>query len=322
MSVASFSVVIPVFNKERHVLRCIDSVFSQTLAPAEIIVVDDSSSDRSIELIKSAAGDRVRILVRGEPGPGGYAARNLAIDHATGEWIAFLDADDAWEPNHLATLNEVIQREGNDVGCVFSGYVRREPSGELLKDWYSARQEPAGRRTGVHILADWLRRGCPLWMGAVTVRKDIIDRAGQFPAGKCRRGGDRVLWLKVILRTLSSYTGRTTATYYCDSDNMVTKQERFSTRYLQQVIRSEIAQHGSETDILLKKMFNDECFTYVYKSWTRGLSLESADAEGFFTGLAPLRLVAIRLMLAFPLPIPAWARERVRQLRGRATKGA
>ena len=318
MSAVRFSVVIPVFNKERHVVRCIESVLAQTLAPFEIIAVDDNSSDNSMALIRAAAGDRVTTYARSEPGPGGYAARNLAIESAKGEWIAFLDADDAWAPDHLETLARTIAEQDPDVGCVFSGYLRRESAEVVKPDWYTAQRETPGRRTNVQLLTGWLAHGCPLWMGAVAARRQVLIEAGLFPAGKCRRGGDRVLWLQVSLRTVLAYTGKVTATYYCDSDNMITKQEQFSVAYLQSVLLSEIGRFGDEADVLLKKLFNEECYTYVAKSWKRGLPLTVADAAGYFVGLGLAKYVAIRAMIAAPIPVTPGMRQAVRRLRGRA----
>ncbi|MBC7103711.1 MAG: glycosyltransferase family 2 protein, partial [Parvibaculum sp.] len=116
-----FSVVIPVHNKVAHVLEAIESVVAQTYAPYEVILVDDASTDGSAERIASVKDDRIRILKRSEPGPGGYAARNLAIKEAKGDWIAFLDADDAWKPDHLEKVAEVIAGADKAVGVIFTG---------------------------------------------------------------------------------------------------------------------------------------------------------------------------------------------------------
>ena len=88
------AVVIPVFNKVRHVERAIRSALSQTLSPAKVVIVDDASTDGSHERIAAISDPRITVIHRQTPGPGGYAARNAAITAVTTEWIAFLDADD------------------------------------------------------------------------------------------------------------------------------------------------------------------------------------------------------------------------------------
>ena len=92
---SSIAVVIPIHNKQPHINRCLASVLSQTRPVDEIIVIDDASSDGSIGEIAQFTNERIRLLKRPVPSPGGYAARNLGILQAKSDWIAFLDADDA-----------------------------------------------------------------------------------------------------------------------------------------------------------------------------------------------------------------------------------
>lgn len=314
----SFAVVIPVHNKERHVQETLASAMNQSFAPDEIIIVDDASTDQSIQLIRPMLGERVRLLTRDEPGPGGYAARNLAIEHAKSEWIAFLDADDIWATDHLAILDEAIHNAGPEPSCIFSGYERREDDGSHNQDWYTAAGKAPGVRSSADLVEDWIHAGCPLWMGAVAIRKSKLLEAGLFPAGRCRRGGDRVLWLKTILRTSSVYTGKVTATYNCGADNMITKKESYSIDVLKETIIEEIK---SSDDIIadkLKILFNDEVFIYVTKSWKRGFDIVEGDFHNFFVRHDFMRYLAVRAMHLFPLPIPASVRTLIRKLRGRS----
>jgi succinoglycan biosynthesis protein ExoO len=167
MARTRFAVIVPVHNKERHAARSIDSILAQTLSPDEIIVIDDASTDGSIAAVRSVDQGRVTYLRRKEPGPGGYAARNLGIEAASAEWIAFLDADDSWAPDHLATIAAAIDRAGPTAGCIFTGYEFLEPAGYRAKDWFS-RSHPGFAVYDAHAMLEfWLEGGCPLWTGAV-----------------------------------------------------------------------------------------------------------------------------------------------------------
>ena len=98
------SVIVPAFNARAFISRAIDSALGQSLAELEVVVVDDASSDRTADFIAASYGDpRLRILRMKENG-GPARARNIGIDAAHGEWIALLDADDAWHPDRLARL--------------------------------------------------------------------------------------------------------------------------------------------------------------------------------------------------------------------------
>lgn len=92
------SVIIPTYNYARYLGEAIDSALGQTLAPLEVIVVDDGSTDDTPELL-AAYGDRIRVLRQKNAGVA--VARNSGIAAARGEYVAFLDADDTWLPRKL-----------------------------------------------------------------------------------------------------------------------------------------------------------------------------------------------------------------------------
>jgi glycosyltransferase involved in cell wall biosynthesis len=98
----NLSVVIPLYNKERAVQRTIESVLNQTVLPTEIIVVDDGSTDGSMQVVEQLNHPLVRLVHQTNAGVS--AARNKGIELAIGDWIAFLDADDLWDPLFLETI--------------------------------------------------------------------------------------------------------------------------------------------------------------------------------------------------------------------------
>jgi cellulose synthase/poly-beta-1,6-N-acetylglucosamine synthase-like glycosyltransferase len=101
----TISVVIPAYNAQSFLSRAIESALSQRLPPAEILVIDDGSTDQTLEAA-SAFGDRVKAFRKTNGGPA--SARNFGIQQAKGAWIALLDADDAWVPEKLEEQVKLI----------------------------------------------------------------------------------------------------------------------------------------------------------------------------------------------------------------------
>jgi glycosyltransferase involved in cell wall biosynthesis len=110
------SVVIPVFNGAAYIGEAIESVLGQSLPPAEIIVVDDGSSDGTAEVVRRY---QPGVLYRRQAHEGAGAARNLGIRESKGDWLAFLDADDVWLPDKLR-LQKAAFEEDPGLDLVFS----------------------------------------------------------------------------------------------------------------------------------------------------------------------------------------------------------
>jgi teichuronic acid biosynthesis glycosyltransferase TuaG len=102
-----FSVVIPAYNAENTIERAISSVLAQSYPPFEIIIVDDASKDKTQEIIESKYADAVRYIQK-ISNNGSSVARNTGMDAAKGDYIAFLDADDAWHPDKLLLINTIL----------------------------------------------------------------------------------------------------------------------------------------------------------------------------------------------------------------------
>lgn len=129
------SVVMPVHNDERFIRATIDSVLNQTHSNLELIIVEDCSIDKSLDIIKEFNDERIRLFIN-ESNKGAAYSRNLAIKEARGDYVAFLDADDIWEVDklekqldHMVSNNydftytsyRVIDESGNSVGIKYTG---------------------------------------------------------------------------------------------------------------------------------------------------------------------------------------------------------
>lgn len=218
-----FSVVIPLFNKAPHIERAIASALGQTLPPHEIIVVDDGSTDGSLEIVRAMKDARITVLTRSPPGPGGYAARNLGVEKVTGDWVAFLDADDLWYPDHLINLSNAIKACKQPVGCAFSRFMVREEGKDREYPIAKGILKPNAANDLQTVVKAWMAtRRCPLWTGAVAFRRDLLIEAGLFPAGRARRGGDKDLWLRCLALSPAAFAPQISAEFHQDTVNRVT----------------------------------------------------------------------------------------------------
>lgn len=112
------SIVIPLYNKEAYILRALKSIQDQY--PLEVIIVDDNSTDRGVNVVSSFIESKINsqinwILLKTKWNGGPGVARNVGIDHAKGDYIAFLDADDEYSPDYIAYAKELMSKHKYDA---------------------------------------------------------------------------------------------------------------------------------------------------------------------------------------------------------------
>lgn len=113
------SIIVPLYNAEKFIWETVQSVINQTYKDFELLLVDDCSTDRSLAAAEAINDSRVRVI-RQERNAGAYAARNRGLSEAKGRYIAFLDADDKWEPTKLEDTLKFMEEK--DAGFVFTSY--------------------------------------------------------------------------------------------------------------------------------------------------------------------------------------------------------
>ena len=120
----TISVIIPAYKAADTIERALSSVAEQTLKPKQIIVIDDGSNDDTLKIVESFKEHiyEIEIIIFKQQNLGAGAARNRAINAATGEWLAFLDADDEWHPKKLSTSMDAIRR--HNLVLVSHNYYR------------------------------------------------------------------------------------------------------------------------------------------------------------------------------------------------------
>lgn len=259
----SFSVVMPLYNKAGHVRDAIDSVRVQSLPAHEILVIDNRSTDGGRALVAGIDDDRIRLLDLPTPGPGGYAGRNLGIRAAEGAWIAFLDADDLWSPDHLARLAEGIAADPT-VSAVATRFDHVFADRSQQQRIAPALAQPVTLGLAGFLDA-WLAvRECPMWTGAIAIRRDALFAAGLFPEGKAVRGGDKDLWLRVLAQGKLRYDPLVSAVFHRDSENKVSKSTTtLGLPCLVDTARAMVEGAGPREAALLRRLVNQEIAHYA-----------------------------------------------------------
>jgi glycosyltransferase involved in cell wall biosynthesis len=184
------SIITPVYNSARWLEETLATVRAQTLTNWEQILVDDGSTDGSVEILEAAAAEDARFrVIKAGRNVGSPAARNMALDAARGRFIAFLDADDLWHPEKLYRSVEWMMDHG--YGFIYHDYRHISHDGRQVGARVAGPQE-------LNLRTLHTRRGT----GCLTV---VIDRQKvpvfRFPALKPPyRAEDFCLWLNLILR--------------------------------------------------------------------------------------------------------------------------
>ena len=209
-----FSVIIPYFNKANYIIRCIDSVMNQTFDAFEIIVVDDGSTDDGIALIKKKYRESITII--SQKNQGVSAARNNGIKLAKNDYIALLDADDAWHPHYLESVNYVIQKE-NKVKIIGSHYSK-------TNDFFNKKVDTPNYLK----LSDYFKkaiRNTYFTSSSSVVQKKFFEENNGFNC-TLKKGEDHDVWFRVILSGGNSFYITNTLVFYSDEDtNQVTRNK-------------------------------------------------------------------------------------------------
>lgn len=196
-----YSVVIPAHDGEATIGSAIESALTQTIPPAEVIVIDDGSVDDTSSVVRNIASPLIVLVRQENRGPG--AARNRGIEIARSPWVALLDADDCWAKDHAESLRD-LSRDFPDAKLLAGSYC------ELSS---GRRRIVAPDRSGECSLAQFLAGPglSPIHTSAVALRREFVSQIGGFAS--CFPGEDVDLWFRCLLANRIAMTRRVTSFY-------------------------------------------------------------------------------------------------------------
>lgn len=171
-----FSVIMPVYNREKVVVSAVESVLAQNFTNFELIIVDDCSTDHTVSRIRAINDPRLNLMIAEKNG-GAAAARNIGIRAAKGNYISFLDSDDSFDPEYLAEAFKLLKTSSDDLGFVWCGtrYHELNENGtvRIHERIWIPKLEGTPYQTFLKSLHIGI--GC-----GVTIKKEVFDNIGYF----------------------------------------------------------------------------------------------------------------------------------------------
>jgi glycosyltransferase involved in cell wall biosynthesis len=217
------SVVIPCYNAERWIAATLRSVLNQDWEKLEVIVVDDGSADASAGVVER---DFPQVKLLRQKNRGVAAARNRGIKSATGEWIAFVDADDIWLPGKL-TAQWAALRVHPESRLAYTAWqvwhsTEPEPASEYLAELDCAGGDSSRWAGASGWIYPELLQDCVVWTSTVLVRRALLEEVGCFDE-TLHVGEDYDLWLKISRHTPILRVSRPFALYRSHADSITRK---------------------------------------------------------------------------------------------------
>jgi glycosyltransferase involved in cell wall biosynthesis len=278
-----FSVVMPLFNKAAFVVAAVRSILAQEIKDLEVIVVDDGSTDDSVQRLNLIIDSRLTILRHSNAGVA--AARNKGIAAVQGAYICFLDADDLWAPDHLTKIMELIDEDPDAIAWA-TGYTEIDQfpcvsasfggmrSGSVLSQRFDQRD----------FMVLWSRRPF-FWTGSITVRASTLRELQPcFPPGE-HLGEDQDLWFRLSERGHIRFIDvRTSAFYRRNVGNSLTVA--YSLEPLPAFIRliARTSGQAPRERRAASHLFN---IHLLHLAWANCLAGRRSAARGFLWTVAP-----------------------------------
>ena len=172
-----FSVVIPVFNKEKYIKETILSVLNQTYDNYEIIIINDASTDNSLKIIEEVISEKA-VIINNKNNLGLSASRNIGFEASSDKYVAFLDGDDVWDKNFLKEINELIINFPKE--SIFGTYYKENYNGKILYPKINIKEKLLGTKFVVKNFFEANLRRLIITQSCLVFKKNIFDTVGLY----------------------------------------------------------------------------------------------------------------------------------------------
>jgi len=274
-----FSVIIPVYNKEKYIVDTVYSVLNQSYKLYEVILIDDGSSDNTLNVLSTINDKKVRIYHKENGGVS--SARNFGISNARYEYIAFLDGDDTWKPDFLLEIYNSISKYPNE--CFFATNYNILRNAEYVKRLLPPDLPDISLIPNYFSLA---RNYYLICSSAVVIKKQLLEDIGGFNE-EINYGEDIDMWIRIMSQKQFVYNTKELATYNMGSLNStVSNTNRKLSKTL--AYHLNLSDYNSESERKFKIFqYNRSLYFYIlsgqYKNFLYLISLKPTRyIFGFF----------------------------------------
>ena len=214
-----FSVIIPLYNKEKDIKKTLLSVLNQSFDDFEIIIINDGSTDNSEEIVKSVIDKRICLFTKKNEGVS--IARNYGVEKATSNYVVFLDADDYWYANHLDNLNTLTIKFPNNMW--FATAYEKKRNNNLTTPMVSPIMDKGKNWIGeVSSYFENCFLDCMAWTSAVCMKIEFFKTLNGFDISITHGAGeDTDLWLRAALKSPLVFSNTVTARHNLDGSNRI-----------------------------------------------------------------------------------------------------
>lgn len=213
------SVVIPLYNKSRHICRTLHSIVAQNQPVGQVVVVDDGSTDEGVSVVNKFIEDNKLsnlIEVVSQNNSGVSRARNVGVSFSDGDYVAFIDADDTWSPHFI---EEIVSLIGvfPSAGAFSTSYQKVVGEHEFIDP-----KIRCIRSNKPYILDNYFeicgRGDLPFVTSSVCIKRDVFEGLSGFPEGE-PMGEDQDLWSRLAIFSTVAYSPKVLSFYHLDADN-------------------------------------------------------------------------------------------------------
>ncbi len=251
------SIIIPIYNAEKYIDRCIESVIQQTYTNMEIICINDGSTDNTLQILNNYAYKDIRIKIIDKKNEGVSSARNYGINVSTGKYIAFVDCDDYIESNTIEYLYDIISQNNIDIvrGNYFVNYTDKEvTSNENIEILYNKIIE---KKMIINEIVPMLMCGeINTYPVLLMIKKEILDKTCLFNI-QIHFMEDKIFYIRLFLKANFIYISNKQLYHYVQNENSVTLKPIYYKRNICDILKVNniIEEILNNNDINYKKEY-------------------------------------------------------------------